>query len=111
MWNVDEMKRLECLDIVFEIIFFLYVNFVWKNDICEKDLIGMLSLFYKFYVILYNMLKIKIWIWSCRNFSKIYLLIGYSVILKILIVMYFINNMYVMFDVMLVINKVDNLVM
>lgn len=31
MWNVDEMKRLECLDIVFEIIFFLYVDIVWKK--------------------------------------------------------------------------------
>lgn len=30
MWNVDEMKRLECLDIVFKIIFYVYVNNV-KN--------------------------------------------------------------------------------
>lgn len=102
------MKRLECLDIVFEIIFLLHVNFVRKNDTREKDSTGMLSLSYKFYATLHNMLKTKIRTWSCRNFSKIYLLIGYSAISKILIVTYLINNMHAMPDAMLVINKVDN---
>lgn len=55
--NADEMKRLECLDIVFEIIFLLHVNFVRKNGTREKDSTGMLSLSYKFYATLHNMLK------------------------------------------------------
>lgn len=38
MWNVDEMKRLECLDIVFEIICFLYVDIVWKKMLFVRNI-------------------------------------------------------------------------